>query len=138
MRFAAADFARVRSGLPGLQGILNQYIQALLMQQSQVVLCNGRHTIHERVCRWLLLLRDRLGSDEVPVTHELLSLALGVRRAGVTNALASLEATGAVGRGRGRVMIRDTQALEACACECYRIITEEYDRMLSQGSTPAG
>jgi CRP-like cAMP-binding protein len=125
------DFDDVRFRLPRFQQILHQYVQALLVQYSQVSLCNVRHTIEQRLCRWLLVIRDRIGSDDVPVTHDLLSQALGVRRAGVTAALAALADRRIVARGRGRLHIRDFGALEESSCECYRIIRREYAIMIA-------
>jgi len=132
----AEELDALRPRLPGFQRVVNQYIQARLVQHSQVGLCNVRHTINERVCRWLLLIRDRIETDDVPVTHELLSQALGVRRAGITEAVAHLESHAAVRGARGRIRIVDVEALENCACECYRIIKDEYDRMLVAPSRP--
>ena len=108
-----------------------------MVQHSQVSLCNARHSLHERLCRWLLLVHDRIDGNDIPVTHDLLSHALGVRRAGVTKAFARLEEKGAIERGRGRIRIRDVGSLEACACECYRIIFEEYELILSAGAGSA-
>ena len=93
------------------------------------MLCNGRHDVIERLARWLLLARDRLDEDVVPVTHDILSVLLGVRRAGITEALAGLEQTGAVRRERGAVRIVDRQSLEKRSCECYRIIAAEFQRL---------
>jgi CRP-like cAMP-binding protein len=138
LRIDTADFVAARERLPDLQRVGGQYVQAHMVQQSQVSLCNARHTISERLCRWLLLIRDRIESDTIPVTHDLLSQALGVRRAGVTNALARLEASGAIERGRARVRVRDVDAMHACACECYRIIQNEYEVMLHAGEEGAG
>lgn len=132
----AGELNALRPRLPGFQRVANQYIQARLVQHTQVSLCNVRHTINERLCRWLLLIRDRLGDDEIPVTHELLSQALGVRRAGVTESVAHLESRGAIRGARGRIRIVDVEALENCACECYRIIKDEYDRMLVAPTRP--
>ena len=143
LRIRAADLIDARQRLPILQRVSGQYIQARLVQHSQVSLCNARHKISERLCRWLLLVHDRIEGDDIPVTHDLLSQALGVRRAGVTTAFAGLEAKGAVERGRGSVRIRSPESLEACACECYRIIHNEYEFILSAGAdsdlrAPAG
>lgn len=134
LRISAADLHDARQRVPTLQRIAGQYIQARMVQHSQVSLCNARHPLHERLCRWLLLVHDRIEGDDIPVTHDLLSHALGVRRAGVTKAFARLEEKGVIERGRGRIRIRDAESLEACACECYRIIFDEYQLILSAGA----
>jgi hypothetical protein len=100
-------------------------VHFLLIQNSQFALCNARHELQERLSRWLLLTRDRLDGDVIPVTHDMLSMMLGVRRAGITEALAALEQVGAVRRTRGAIEIADRSVLERRACECYRIIATE-------------
>ena len=107
---------------------LLNYVHFLLIQNSQFALCNARHELEARVARWLLLTRDRLDGSIIPITHDQLSMMLGVRRAGITEALASLAAAGALKRGRGEVEITDRAILEARACECYRIIAAERER----------
>ena len=114
------------------QSLLN-YVHALLIQHTQTALCNVRHHLKERLCRWLLLALDRVDDRVIPLSHDQLSMILGVRRAGVTMALASLEDTGAVIKRRGAVEIADRAALENHACECYRIIAGEYRRMTMRG-----
>ena len=129
VRIAAADLRRILDWAPRLTGALHQYVQALLVQYSQVSLCNVRHPIHERLPRWLLTIRDRIESNEIPATHDLISQALGIRRPGVTEAMAKLEELGAVRRGRGRIFITDPIKLEHAACECYHMIMMEYSRI---------
>jgi CRP-like cAMP-binding protein len=115
---------------PALRQQLMNYVQALLIQNSQTILCNALHRLEERLARWLLLARDRLDDDVIPLTHELFSMMLGVRRAGITTALTELERTGAVRKWRGAVEIMDRALLEQRACECYRIIAAEYRRLV--------
>ena len=115
---------------PPLRRHLLRYVQALLVQNSQTTLCNVRHELEERLARWLLLARDRLDDNVIPLTHDLFSIMLGVRRASVTEALAALEAAGALKRRHRAVEIRDRQILERQVCECYRIIATEYQRLL--------
>lgn len=119
LRLAMADY-------PVLHQSLMNYVQALLVQNGQTALCNLRHGVMQRLARWLLLASDRLGANVIPLTHALLSLMLGVRRAGITDALSALEQAGAVRKIRGAVVIADRQALERYACECYRIIADEF------------
>ena len=129
LRIAAADLRRILDWAPRLTRGLHQYVQALLVQYSQVSLCNVRHPIHERLPRWLLTIRDRIESNEIPATHDLISQALGIRRPGVTEAMAKLEELGAVRRGRGRIFVTDPIKLEHAACECYHMIMMEYSRI---------
>jgi hypothetical protein len=131
---ASEDLRDAIDACPELRQQLMNYVQALLVQNSQSVLCNVRHELHERLCRWLLLACDRLDERIIPVTHDLLSMTLGVRRAGVTTALAKLEATGALHRSRGAIEIVDRGILEQGTCECYRIIFREYSRLTAPGS----
>ncbi len=129
LRIAASDFEEAMRLSPRLRFILNRYVQALLIQQSQVSLCNARHKLEERLARWLLVVRDRLGSEEIPVTHRFAAQVLGVRRASVTLVIKGLEEMGAVAGGRGHIMILDASKLEAATCECYAIILAEYSRI---------
>jgi len=105
------------------------YLHALLVQESQTALCNVRHGLTERLTRLLLLARDRLNDDTIPLTHDLLSMMLGVRRAGITMALERLERSGAVQKRRGAVDIVNRSLIERRTCECYRIIAMEYQRL---------
>lgn len=130
LRIAVADLRRLIDRAPSLNRALHQYVQALLVQYSQVSLCNVRHPIHERLPRWLLTMRDRIESNEIPATHDLISQALGIRRSGVTDAIGKLEGVGAVRRGRGRILVTDPDKLEQAACECYRLIMLEYSRVV--------
>src|SRR5262249_3391851 len=106
------------------------YVHTLLVQESQTVLCNARHQLMERLARSLLLAHDRMEGDTIPLTHDLLSMMLGVRRAGITLALQRLACGGAVEKSRGAIKIADRAILEREACECYRIIAAEYQRLL--------
>jgi CRP-like cAMP-binding protein len=129
LRIASQDLRQVIDICPELRQQLMNYVQALLVQNSQSVLCNIRHELSERLCRWLLLACDRLDDRRITVTHDILSMTLGVRRAGVTMALAKLEATGALHRSRGAIGVIDRGILERASCECYRIISREYSRL---------
>jgi CRP-like cAMP-binding protein len=125
LRVPADDFTRLVDKFPRFRHQLLSYVHFLLVQNSQFALCNARHELDARVSRWLLLTRDRLDGDTIPITHDQLSMMLGVRRAGITQTLAALEAAGGLRRGRGTVEITDRAILEARACECYRIIATE-------------
>jgi|ERR1700682_129944 len=108
---------------------LLRYIYTILAQISQTAACNRAHSLSERLARWLLLTHDRLGRDEFEMTHEFLARMLGTRRAGVTVAASTLREAGAIGYTRGRVTILDRPGLENVACECYRIVKAEFDRL---------
>jgi CRP-like cAMP-binding protein len=114
------------------QRLLLRYTQALLTQMSQTAVCNRLHGIEQQLCRWLLLSHDRLDSDELIMTQELIANMLGVRREGVTHAAGRLQEQGLISYVRGRITILDRGGLEASACECYRVVKDEYDRLLNQ------
>jgi CRP-like cAMP-binding protein len=113
-----------------LRSLVQRYAQALFSQVTQQVACNGLHSIEERCSRWMLLTHDRVGSNEFPLTQEFLSQMLGVRRASVTVAAGILQNAGFIRYSRGQVTIIDRDGLENAACECYRIIRTEFDRLL--------
>jgi CRP-like cAMP-binding protein len=115
---------------PALLRLLLRYTQAFHSQVSQSAACNGRHTLQERLARWLLMARDRTESDELPLSHEFLSMMLGVRRAGVTVAVGTLKAAGLIRSSHGHITILDRDGMEAAACECYRVVKREYERLL--------
>jgi CRP-like cAMP-binding protein len=127
----ASELIQAMDAYPRFRVQLLNYVHFLLIQNSQFALCNARHELEARVARWLLLTCDRLDGSIIPVTHDQLSMMLGVRRAGITEALAALEAAGALNRGRGEIEITDRAILEARACECYRIIAAERERRAS-------
>jgi CRP-like cAMP-binding protein len=112
------------------QRLLLRYTQALLTQMSQTAVCNRLHAIEQQLCRWLLLSRDRLDSDELVMTQELIANMLGVRREGVTAAAGRLQEQGLISYVRGRIRILDRPGLEAVVCECYRGVKDEYERLL--------
>jgi CRP-like cAMP-binding protein len=113
-----------------LASLVDRYTQAFFTQVSQQVACNGLHSVEQRCARWLLLTRDRVGTDEFPMTHEFLSQMLGVRRATVTVTAGILQKAGFVQFSRGRVAVVDGEGLENAACECYAVTREVYDRLL--------
>ena len=113
-----------------LYNLLLRYTQALLNQISQSVACNCLHSVERRCCRWLLMCHDRVRSDQFTLTQELLSQMLGVRRASVSEVAATLQKEGLIRYNRGKITIRDRLGLEATACECYRVVKEEFERLL--------
>ena len=113
------------------QKILLRYTQALITQISQIAVCNRLHTFEQRFCRWLLLSHDRVKSDELLFTQEIISHLLGVRREGVTVAAGHLQNGGIISYVRGHIHILDRPRLEEKVCECYKVISEEYERLLT-------
>jgi CRP-like cAMP-binding protein len=120
---------QVNRSAPLLRRLL-RYAQALHLQVSQTAACNGRHALLERLARWLLTARDRADSDELPLSHEFLSMMLGSRRVGVTLALGTFRKAGIISNRHGRVTITDRDQLEDAACECYSSVKKEYDLLL--------
>jgi len=114
-----------------LQRILLRYTQALITQISQIAVCNRLHTFEQRLCRWLLLCHDRIKSDEILLTQEMISHLLGVRREGVTIAAGRLQDAGLISYVRGHIYILDRQGLEKNTCECYEVVKNEYKRLLT-------
>jgi len=112
------------------QRLLLRYTQALMTQMSQTAVCNRLHTVEQQLCRWLLLSRDRLNSDELVMTQELIANMLGVRREGVNQAAWRLQEDGLISYVRGRITILDRGGLEKVVCECYGVVKAEYDRLL--------
>jgi CRP-like cAMP-binding protein len=110
--------------------LLLRYTQALITQISQTAVCNRLHTVEQQLCRWLLLSHDRLNSDRLVMTHDLISNMLGVRREGVTLAAQKLGARKLIKNVRGTITVLDRKGLEAAVCECYRVVNEEYNRLL--------
>jgi CRP-like cAMP-binding protein len=118
-----------RAGRP-LHDLLRRYTQAYINHVMQGVVCNRWHSVAQRCARRLLMTRDRVDSDQFPLTQEFLAQMLGVRRASVGTVAGSLQKAGLIRYRRGVITILDRPGLEAAACECYRIIEAEYDRML--------
>jgi CRP-like cAMP-binding protein len=126
-----ADTFRVEMEAGGaLHDIVQRYAQAFFSQLSRQVACNGLHSIEERCSRLLLRTRDRVASEEFPLTLEFLSEVLGVRRGSVRVALGVLQEAGLIRYHRGRLTVLDREGLEASSCECYGVIRAEFDRLL--------
>lgn len=113
-----------------MQLLLLRYTQALLTQMAQTAVCNRHHTVDQQLCRWLLLSLDRLPSNELTMTQELIANMLGVRREGVTEAAGNLQRAGLIHYSRGRITVLDRPGLEARVCECYLVVKKEFDRLL--------
>lgn len=111
--------------------LLLRYTQALITQMTQTAVCNRHHSIEQQLCRWLLLSLDRLSSDTLTMTQELIANMLGVRREGVTEAAGNLQRAGLIRYSRGRIEVLDRVGLEKTVCECYAVVKKEYDRLLA-------
>ncbi len=118
----------VRGG--AMQHLLLRYTQALLTQMAQTAVCNRHHSVDQQLCRWLLLSLDRLPSNKLTMTQELIANMLGVRREGVTEAAGKLQSAGLIQYSRGRITVLDRPGLEGRACECYGVVRRESDRLL--------
>ena len=110
--------------------LMLRYTQALITQMSQTAVCNRHHSIDQQLCRWLLLSLDRLKTQELIMTQELIANMLGVRREGVTEAAGRLQTAALIHYKRGRITVLDRPGLEARTCECYQVVKTEYDRLL--------
>jgi CRP-like cAMP-binding protein len=115
-----------------VQLLLLRYTQALLTQMSQTAVCNRHHTVDQQLCRWLLLSLDRLPSNELTMTQELIANMLGVRREGVTEAAGELQRAGLIQYKRGKITVIDRPGLEKRVCECYSVVKKEFDRLLPE------
>ena len=115
---------------PELKALLLRYVQAFFAQISQSVACNGRHSLEQRLARWMLMAHDCVEGDELLLSHEFLAMMLARRRAGVTTAVGTLKSAGVISNSHGRIVIRDRKGLETAACECYRTVKQEFARLL--------
>lgn len=113
-----------------LRNLVLRYLHLVLTQVSQSAVCNRFHAMEARLCRWLMISREIIDSDEIPLTQELLSQMLGVARTGVTMTAGILQQSGLIRYHRGRITILDREALADASCECYRIVKQEFDRFI--------
>lgn len=118
------EFKRVGA----LHDLLLRFTRLMMIQIGQTALCNRLHTVDERLARWLLLCRDRSGTDELQLTQEFLSIMLGTNRATVTMSAIALQSAGFIKYARGHIVIKDREGLEDFTCECYQIVKKEYDQ----------
>lgn len=131
MRIQADQLSRILQDRPQIHAEMLQFVQSLMTQKTQGVLCAAKHEIDRRLARWLLLANDRMQSDTLKVTHDLLATVMGVRRASITNALLRFEADSVLKKTRGAVQLTNRRALEERACDCYRIVRDAYARWTS-------
>jgi CRP-like cAMP-binding protein len=113
-----------------MQVLLLRYTQALITQMAQTAVCNRHHSVDQQLCRWLLLSLDRLSSNKLTMTQELIANMLGVRREGVTEAAGKLHKLGVIRYARGQITVLDRPQLEMLCCECYAVVKKESDRLL--------
>jgi CRP-like cAMP-binding protein len=130
LRIGADAFGQALHHNEALHSLLQHYTQALFCQVAQSIACNRVHSAGARCARWLLMTHDRVPGDEFPLTQESLAQMIGVRRATVTVVAGMLQKAGLITYTRGRMTIHNRQGLEAAACECYRIVSEEFHRLL--------
>jgi CRP-like cAMP-binding protein len=133
LRLEADVFRRALDESAGLRHLMLRYAMAFNVQVALTAACNVRHLVEQRLARWLLMAHDRTDGDTFPMTHEFLSMMLGVRRAGVTVAAGGLQKAGYIRYEQGRITIADRQGLEAVACECHSIVRREFERLLGSG-----
>jgi len=125
-QFLKEEFTRAAA----LQHLLLRYTQALLTQMAQTAVCNRHHSVDQQLCRWLLLSLDRLPSNKLSMTQELIANMLGVRREGVTEAAGKLQRLNLIKYSRGRITVLDRPGLERQVCECYEVVRRETQRLL--------
>lgn len=116
--------------------VLLRYTQSLLTQMAQTAVCNRHHSLEQQLCRWLLLSLDRLNTNHLVMTQELIANMLGVRREGVTEAAGKLQKLGIIRYARGKITVLDRPHLERLSCECYSVVKQETDRLLALYSRP--
>jgi CRP-like cAMP-binding protein len=115
-----------------LQHLLLRYTQALIAQMTQTAVCNRHHSVDQQLCRWLLLSLDRLPTNKLAMTQELIANMLGVRREGVTEAAGHLQDAGLIRYSRGHITVLDRPKLEKRVCECYEVVRKEMERLLPE------
>jgi CRP-like cAMP-binding protein len=130
LRISPAALRQAFNGSEALRTRLLRYMQALHVQVSQTAVCNGRHTLEERLARWLLMEHDRAEGDQFAMTHEFMAMMLGVRRSGVTVTAGALKQAGLISYRNGQMTILDRPGLEATACECYDAVQRQFEQLL--------
>jgi cAMP-binding proteins - catabolite gene activator and regulatory subunit of cAMP-dependent protein kinases len=129
-RISRSDLQEAVENSQLLHAVLLKYTQFVLLQTSQSAVCEAHHSLKQRLCRWLLLARDGLGREDIPLTHQMLSRLLGVRRASITECLQMLEGEAALENARARIRVENPDKLESLACNCYSLIKHEYQRLI--------
>jgi CRP-like cAMP-binding protein len=137
LRLSAAAFHEALERLPDFRRLLHRYALVQHGQVARTAACNGRHDIPQRLARWLLMAHDRAESDTYPMTHEFLSMMLGVRRAGISVAAGTLQKAGLIRYTAGKITIADRPGLENASCECYGVTRRATDRLFGVGQNRA-
>ncbi|GJE52746.1 hypothetical protein GOFOIKOB_5820 [Methylobacterium tardum] len=138
IRIDAARLSEAKHVSKGIRDLFVRYADCLLAQVLQSVACNAAHTIERRCLRWLLTLQDRIGTAELPVTHELLADMLGVRRAYLTEVLGRMQREGLIAIGHGRITLPDRIRAEAGACECHATVRRHFEEVMGAVYAPGG
>jgi CRP-like cAMP-binding protein len=126
----AADLRMAMRASQSLHALLLKFVQAFHIQTAQTAICNAQHKLEQRLARWLLMAHDRVEGDCLPLTHDFLALMLGVRRAGVTDAISTLESRRLIAHNRGQIIVRDRKGLERSAADSYGVPEAEYRRLI--------
>jgi CRP-like cAMP-binding protein len=137
-KMSRATFDRAMKSMPSFRGLMLAYVQAFFEQVLVSAACNGRHSLKERLARWLLTMRDRSDADVMPITQDLLAELLGVQRPSVTHTVAELEEAGLILRGRGQITIVDRAGLIKASCECYQLVRERVASHIPKTYVDAG
>jgi CRP-like cAMP-binding protein len=137
-KMSRATFDRAMKSMPSFRGLMLAYVQAFFEQVLVSAACNGRHSLRERLARWLLMMRDRSDADVMPITQDLLAELLAVQRPSVTHAVAELEEAGLILRGRRQITILDRKGLIKASCECYQLVRDRVASHLPQTYVDAG
>ena len=130
LRMEAKVFQKEMKRSGPLHGLVQRHTQTMINQISQSIVCNHRHSVEKRMCRWLLMSHDRVGADEFALTHEFLAQMLGVRRPTVTAVAGNLQKARLIRYHRGKITVLERKGLEAASCECYQVVAKELDRLL--------
>ena len=135
LRISAKDLLKARDLSPSLDKLLLRYASVVLLQTSQSGACNAHHSLQQRLARWLLLAKFALNEDELPITHNMLSRLLAVRRPSVTTCLGVLEDEGSIRMDRGLIQVSDPGKLEATCCHCHHVIKQAYLRLIGRSGS---
>ncbi len=130
VRISSELFHEMHATIPDFRQLLDRYLQAYVNMLGQMAACNRLHNIQTRCARWLLMTRDRVSADEIPLTHEYLAMMLGTGRSGVTIAVGALQDAALIRSARGTFRILDRAGLEAASCECYEVAKEQFGGIL--------
>jgi CRP-like cAMP-binding protein len=137
-KMSRATFDRAMKSMPSFSGLMLAYVQAFFEQVLVSAACNGRHSLKQRLARWLLMMRDRSDADVMPITQDMLAELLGVQRPSLTHAVAELEKAGLILRGRRQITIVDRKDLIKASCECYQLVRERVASHLPRTYIDAG